>query len=419
MFRKPPLNATVVFLFMEMAETLCLCLIFTTSSLYEATIAGLTPLQLVLVGTTLEISALLFEVPTGVVADVYSRRLSIIIGYLLMGLGFLVEGLFPSFLPILLAQVIWGLGYTFTSGAKQAWITDEVGEESANKLFLRAARLSSFALLAGLGTTALIGANNAAVPIRAGAIGILLIGITLAAVMPETGFRPTPQEDRNTWQHMAYVFRQGVKAVRARPRLVNLVFIALFYGVYSEGFDRLTVKLLLDHFDLPVWFGSNQVAFFAALSAIGTVLSIFAIRFVERRVNTSDPAAIGRALLIITGSITVAMIAFAVSPLLALAVAAMIAVDLLRNVSEPLQATWINQKLDPETRATVYSMFGQVDAIGQITSGPLIGVIAGALSVRLAVSISATLLSPALFFIARANRQSAEEAAIPRAEAAS
>jgi DHA3 family tetracycline resistance protein-like MFS transporter len=407
MLRKSSFHATSVFLSMEMAETLFLALIFTTGSLYEATIAGLTPLQLVLVGTTLEISALVFEVPTGVVADVYSRRLSIVVGYLLMGAGFLVEGLFPSFLPILLAQVVWGLGYTFTSGAKQAWITDEVGEERANNLFLRAARLSSYAWLVGLAVTVLVGAHNAAVPIRIGAIGIFLIGLALALVMPETGFRPTPQEDRNTWQHMGYMFQQGLKAIRARPRLVHIVFIGLFYGVYSEGFDRLWVKLLLDNFHLPVWFGSNQLAFLVALQAIGTVLSIFAIRFVERRVNTSDASAIGRALLLITAAITVAMLAFALSPLLAVAVAAMIAVDLLRTLSGPLQTAWINQKLDPETRATVHSMFGQVDAFGQITSGPLIGMIASALSVRLAVSISATLLSPALWFIHRANRQEA------------
>ena len=101
----------------------------------------------------------MFEVPTGIVADVYSRRLSIIIGYLLMGLGFLVEGFFPAFLPILLAQVIWGLGYTFTSGATQAWITDEVGEDDANKLFLRGTQIGLFASLIGMGAAILVGAK--------------------------------------------------------------------------------------------------------------------------------------------------------------------------------------------------------------------------------------------------------------------
>ena len=112
----PKLNATKVYLFVEVAASAFFSMMFVSMSLYEVTVAGLTPLQLVLVGTTVELSVFLFEVPTGIVADVYSRRLSIIIGYLVMGVGFLIEGLFPFFVPILLAQVLWGLGYTFTSG---------------------------------------------------------------------------------------------------------------------------------------------------------------------------------------------------------------------------------------------------------------------------------------------------------------
>ena len=120
--------------------------------------------------------------------------------------------------------------------------------------------------------------------------------------------------------------------------------------------------------------------------------------------------AIGRAMLLVTGSITVAILGFALSPILALAVLSMLAVNVLRSISGPLQTTWINQKLDSRVRATVHSMFGQVDAVGQITSGPTIGLIANALSVRLAVSIAGLLLSPALFFIQRANSQSRDEA---------
>ena len=71
-----------------------------------------------LVGTLLEASVFLFEVPTGVVADVYSRRLSVIIGYALIGLGFALEGIVPRFEAVLLAQVLWGVGYTFTSGKR-------------------------------------------------------------------------------------------------------------------------------------------------------------------------------------------------------------------------------------------------------------------------------------------------------------
>ena len=403
MFYKNQLNATRVYLFMELASAIFLCLVFTTNSLYEVTVAGLAPLQLVLIGTTLEVSTFIFEVPTGIVADVYSRRLSIFIGYILIGLGFLIEGFFPAFWPIVLCSVVWGVGYTFTSGAKQAWITDEIGEENANKLFLRTARLSAYAWLFGLGATLLLGANNIAYPIRVGAVGMILTGIVLAFIMPETGFHPTPKEDRNSWQHMWYVFRQGLTAVQTNPRLSNIVFVGLCYGLYSEGLDRLSTKLLVDHFTLPVFFGSTQLSFFVLMDAVGSILGIFVIRFIEKRVDTGSSPAIGRAMLWVTGLLIVSILGFALSPVLFLTVISLLVVGQLRGVAGLLQATWVNQKLDSRLRATIHSMFGQVDAIGQVFGGPIVGLAANIFSVRLAVALSSLLLSPALLFIRRAN----------------
>ena len=409
MFSTLKLNARFVYLFIEFTASAFFSMMFVVTSLYEATVAGLTPVQLILVGTALEVSAFVFEVPTGIVADVYSRRLSIVIGYVLMGLGFLVEGFLPAFLPILLAQMIWGLGYTFTSGATQAWISDEVGEEAANKLFLRGTQVGLFASLIGMGAAMLVGANNVALPIQVGAVGVVLIGITLMIIMPETGFHPTPREDRNTWQHMWHTFRQGAQAVRSRPRLMNIVFIGLFYGLYSEGFDRLWVKHLLDNFELPVLFGNNQVTFFAALRVAGALLTILAVRLVEKRVDSTSPLAVGRAVFLVTAVISVALIGFALSPFLALSLSLYLVISVLRNVQIPLQTGWVNQKLDPQVRATVHSMFGQVDAIGQVMGGPIVAGIASVGSAIAALVTSGLLLTPALFFIDRANSQSKEE----------
>ena len=414
MFRTLKLNSRFVYLFIEFSASVFFSMMFVVTSLYEATVAGLTPVQLILVGTTLEVSAFLFEVPTGIVADVYSRRLSIIIGYLLMGVGFLVEGFFPAFLPILLAQVIWGLGYTFTSGATQAWITDEVGEESANKLFLRATQVGLVASLAGMGLAAWIGAENVALPIRLGGIGVILIGVALVAIMPDTGFHPTPREDRNSWQHMWHTFSQGVNVVRSKPRLMSVVGVGLFYGIYSEGFDRLWVKHLLDTFELPVVFGNNQVAFFAALRIAATVVTLFAVRFVEKRVDTGSPLAIGRAMLIVTGFISVSLIGFALSPVLLISLGLYLTISVLRDIAGPLQRAWVNQKLDSNVRATVHSMFGQVDAVGQMLGGPVVAVIAAVGSAVTSLVTSGMLLVPALFFVSRANSQAVEEAeAVP------
>ncbi|HMV95843.1 MAG TPA: MFS transporter [Anaerolineales bacterium] len=409
MFINLKLDAKKVYLFIEFTASALFAMMFVTMSLYEATVAGLTPLQLVLVGTALEVSAFVFEIPTGVVADVYSRRLSIIIGYFLMGIGFLVEGLFPAFLPILLAQVIWGLGYTFTSGATQAWISDEIGEEEANKLVLRANRVGLYASLLGMGMAVLIGSQSVGLPILFGGAGVVLIGLVLVVIMPETGFHPTPREDRNNWQHMAHTFKEGIKAVRARPRLMTILGIGLLYGLYSEGFDRLWVKHILDTFELPVLFGQTDVAFFGLLRAGSMVLSIFATRFMEKRIDTGSPLAIGRATLGITFGISAGLIGFALSPIFAVTIIVYWFISVLRNVAGPLYNTWVNQKLDPNTRATVLSMSSQVDAIGQMGGGPLAAAVAGTVSVVAAIITSGLLLLPALPLIGRANSQSIAE----------
>lgn len=401
--------AEKIYLLIQIASWIFFPMIFVVSSLYQVTVAELTPLQLVLVGTTLEIAAFVFEVPTGVIADIYSRKLSVIIGYILMGLGFLVMGLFPTFIPILLAQVIWGLGYTFTSGAEEAWISDEIGEQQANKLFLRATRIGLYASLLGMGLAVLIGGEDVSLPIIWGGVGLIGLGIALSLTMPEKGFKPTPREDRNTWQQMGVTFKDGISAVRARSRLIHVLGIGFIYGLYSEGFDRLWVKHLVDTFDLVSIFAISQVAFFGALRAISTVATIIVLHPVEKRLDTSQPLAIGRAMLLVTGLISLSMVGFAISPWLGITLAAFLAISVLRRVAAPLYTAWINQNLDSGTRATVLSISGQVDAVGQIAGGPAVGAIARAFSVVAAITTSGLLLSPALFLISRANKRSKSE----------
>jgi DHA3 family tetracycline resistance protein-like MFS transporter len=341
-----------------------------------------------------------------VVADIYSRRLSIIIGYFLIGVAFLVEGFFPAFLPILLAQVLWAFGYTFTSGASEAWLSDEVGEKAANQLFLRANRLGLLASLAGIGLAIPFGSHITAAPIRLAGAGTLLVALTLAVIMPESGFRPAPREDRNTWAHMRHVFRQGLAVVRARPRLLTILGVGLFFGLYSEGFDRLWVKHMLDSFSLPTLFGQTGVGFFGLVRLGAILVSIAATRLVEKRVDTGSPLAIGRLMLGITGGLAAALVAFALSPWLSVAVVIYWTISGLRNVSNPLHTAWVNQRLDPQVRATVLSMTGQVDAIGQVAGGPAVGLIARWFSVAAAIATSGLLLTPALWLAARANAQS-------------
>jgi DHA3 family tetracycline resistance protein-like MFS transporter len=271
---------------------------------------------------------------------------------------------------------------------------------------MRANRVSLYASLLGMGLAILIGSQYVGLPILMGGVGVVLIGFALMIIMPETGFHPTPREDRNNWQHMGHTFREGLKAVRARPRLMTILGIGLLYGLYSEGFDRLWVKHIIDTFDLPAIFGQTDVAFFGLLRAGSLILSILATHFVEKRIDTSRPLTIGRATLGITFGISAGLVSFALSPIFALTIAAYWVISVLRNVMEPLYSAWVNQKLDSNTRATVLSMSSQVDAIGQMGGGPLMALVAGVYSVTASIVTSGLLLLPALPLIGRANTQS-------------
>lgn len=392
-----------VYLILEGIGAFLFSMIFAASSIYQVTIAQLNPLQLVLVGTILELSVFLFEVPTGIVADIYSRRLSIIIGYFLIGLGFMLEGSIPLFFPILMAQVLWGVGYTFTSGATQAWITDEIGEESANKAFLRSNQISQITALAGIGAGAVIGSLRINLPIQIGGILLALLALFLILIMPETGFHPAPREEHSSWQNMLYTFRNGLGMIKKRPALIDILVIGLFYGLYSEGFDRLWTKFILDNFTFPQFF--QPVVWLSLMRAAGMLLSVFATEIALRRVNTSSHSSIGKALMSITAVLIASLIGFALAPQLLWIVGAYLLIYIARNVISPLYTAWVNQGLDAHVRATVLSMSSQVDAIGQIVGGPVVGIIGNVFSVQTAIIFSSLTLIPILPLFSRTVRR--------------
>lgn len=395
---------------MQAGAALLTSAIFVASSVYQVITVGLSPLQLVLVGTTLELSIFLFEVPTGVVADVYSRRLSIIIGYLLMGLGFILEGAIPWFWTILAAQVLWGIGYTFTSGATQAWISDEIGEEAANKAFVRASQVENMASLAGIGLGMGLGLLGVSVPILAGGVLLALLALILAFSMPETGFKPTPRGERNSFEHMRDTFIQGLQTVRARPLIQDILFIGFFYGLYSEGFDRLSMKHLLDSVPLPAFLsvisGQSPAILLSGFIRVGSaLLGLLAMEILHRRLDTGRIRHLAGVMTVSTVVLTGSLLAFAwLNTSLWGIVLALWAISVARQVIGPLYTAWVNQRLDSQVRATVLSMSSQVDAIGQIAGGPGLGWLGSAVSVRAALTGSALLLAPVLALLAKARR---------------
>ena len=344
------------------------------------------------------------EVPTGVVADVYSRRLSVIIGIALLGLGFVVEGSFPIFETLLIAQVIMGLGYTFLSGAQSAWIVDEVGQARASAAFLRAAQVAQLAGFAAIFASVALASLSLQAAIVVAGIIMLALALLLAAAMPESGFQRQDPSQRENWSTLFATFRSGLRIVRRRQILLLILAATIIHGAFSEGFDRLWTAHLLESFALPALGQLQEIVWFGIISAVGMPLSILALEYMRRRVDISSDRTVALALGLVYLIMIIGVLLFTLGASFALALFGLWLTGAMRAVRNPLMETWINQHTDSELRATVLSIQGQADAFGQIACGPMVGAVGYFASVRMAISISALLLLPILAVLRRSMR---------------
>lgn len=365
--------------------------------------AGLNPFELVLLGTVLEASVFIFEIPTGIVADLVSRRLSVITGYTLIGLGLFLEGALPLFATILLAQAVWGIGYTFISGAKDAWLADEIGEEKLAAAYLRGSQLAQIAAFTGIITNVGLASLQLNIPLLVGGLGQIALALFLALFMPETGFKPVSQAQRNTFQKMAHIFKQGMLVVRERPLLSTMLGISLIYGLYSEPLDRLWEALILDNFVFPEFGRVTTVFWFGLVKAMIMIITILTTEIIKRRAAKLTHHRY--VLMLAAGSAIMALglILFGLSTTLLMALLAYMTVAIIRANLVPLYEAWINRGLPSQVRATVLSTFGQMDAIGQVIGGPAIGLVATRWGLRAAMVLSGALLTPTLALYKRAD----------------
>ncbi|MCW5874938.1 MAG: MFS transporter [Anaerolineales bacterium] len=400
----PKLNAALIYRLIYIAFGFSTMVMHTTYVVYRVEVAGLDALQLVLLGTALEVSIFLFEIPTGVVADVYSRRLSIIIGVFLVGIGHAIEGVLPAFSIILLSQVVWGIGHTFISGALDAWVTDEVGAKKVGPIIISGNQLEILGSLVGIP----IGVWTAqtlglAFPYFLGGGLLVLLGLLLIVSMPEHGFKPVPVKERQGWRTMFKTFNAGLQTARRSPALLVFGVAALFMGLYSEAWDRLAQPYLLQVFTFPA-LGSlelTHIQWFGVLNVIFLLVGLLANQIAKRAVDTTRGPAVARGLQVLYAGMVISMLFFSLTGNFILALLAMVAFNGLRRVTFPLTRTWINQQIPAKSRATVLSMAGQIDALGELSGGPILGTVGRLYSMRAALIASAIVLTPVVALFQR------------------
>jgi DHA3 family tetracycline resistance protein-like MFS transporter len=407
MVRKTRSSAISIYLILSGVLAFVSALVLTTLAVYFVSAVGMNPFQLVLAGTVFECAILLCEIPTGVIADTYSRRLSLIIGVLIMGVALLLEGALPLVAAVLLAEVIAGVGETFLSGATDAWLAGELGEAAVGPVYLRSAQINRALGLAGIGASAGLASIQLNLPLLFGGALYLALGLVLALRMPEHGFQPAPQAERASWGALFGTFQQGLLAVRASRLLLALLAVGLVAGAASEGFDKLWEAHLLLGLGMPGLGRLNPVIWFGLINGGAALASLLVAALLRRTMAafSRDGGRLARTLLIISALLSLSVIGFALAGSFAIACAALLLKAVLGSLADPLYRTWLIQQTSPRTRATVLSIASQANALGETAGGPVIGLVGTLFSLRAALALAGVLLMPVAALYARTLRQ--------------
>ncbi len=407
MFRKPRSSAISIYLILSGVLAFVGALVLTTLAVYFVSAVGMNPFQLVLAGTVFECAILLCEIPTGVVADTYSRRLSLIIGVLIMGAALLLEGALPLVLVALLAEVIGGVGETFLSGATDAWLAGELGEAAVGPVYLRSAQINRTLGLAGIAASAGLASIQLNLPLLLGGALYLTLGLFLALRMPEHGFQPASQGERASWGALFGTFQQGLLAVRTSRLLLALMAAGLFAGAAGEGFDKLWEAHLLLGLGIPGLGQFNPVIWFGLINGSTALASLIVAALLGQRMAalSGDVGGVARTLLVLSALLALSVIAFALAGSFAMACGALLLKAVLGSLADPLYRAWLIQQTSPRTRATVLSIASQANALGETAGGPVVGLVGTLFSLRAALVLSGVLLMPVVALYARTLRK--------------
>ena len=366
------------------------------TSLYLVVDADLSAFQLVFLGTAQGLTALACEVPTGVMADTISRKWSIVISHVVMGLSMLATGLVTGFPALVVTQMLWGLGWTFASGAEVAWVTDELDRPDRIAGVLTAStRWQQLGAASGMvGFGALAWATDLGTSIVASGLAMLVLGLFVVARFTEHHFTPTRA---HRWRESVSIFRRGVHLAR-RDHEILLVFAAtILVNGAAEAFERLFPKRLVE---LGFPEELDPIVWLTALGLVTLAVGALALRIVEARIDGVGVARRVYAAACFIGALGLVVLAHAPDDLTGMAGVLLVS-GIAWTVTRSVSVIWVNRRATNDVRATVQSFLAQAEYFGEIFLGVTLAIIAQTTSIATAMLGSSALVACAGMLVAR------------------
>ena len=326
--------------------------------------AGLDIFHVMLVNAAFSFAEFVFEVPTGVVADTLGRRVSLLFCLITLLAATLAYVALPAvglgFWSFVIVSIALGLGFTFWSGAAEAWLVDALKhagyDQPIEGVFAKSQIAFGVAMLIGTTAGGLLGQIDLRVPyiVRA----VLLVPLILIAwtQIQEPGWKRRKLTLATMPAEMKAVFVGGVKHGLRHPVVRPLIFAAavantfMMYGFYS--WQRYFLDLLGKEL---VWV--NGVV--AALVGLASIVGNLAMGRISRIIRTRTGVLIACVALR-----TVTIMLCGLAPSFSIAVTLYLISNFANGVAMPIRQGLINHHIPSEQRATILSVDSLFSELG-------------------------------------------------------
>lgn len=338
--------------------------------------SGLAISEVFVVNALFSVGMVAFEIPTGVVADTLGRRLSYLLSVAVLavttilyvvagqaGAGWIVFGAI---------SILMGLGFTFFSGALEAWLVDGLnsvgGHRALDHVFARGQQVSGASMFVGTILGGFLGQLNLSVPYLVRAAVLVLVFVVAARLMTEVGFTPKRLHLREVPRQMREQAAVGI-AYGWRQRGLRLLMISgsirgVFFGWAFYAAQPYFLELLGRD---AVWVVGLVTAGVSLAMIVGNQLVDWFSRRCGRRST----------LLIIASAVsTVAAVTIGLTSSFAVAVAGLLVVAGAMGVMSPVRQSYLHHVTTSEHRATVVSFDAMVVSVGGVGGQVGLGAVA-------------------------------------------
>ena len=349
----------------------------------------------------------IFEVPTGIVADMWGRRTSFLLGTVTLAattaLYVLLWQIEAPLWEWAVVSLLLGLGFTFFSGATEAWLVDALNatgfQGTLESVLARGQVFSGIAMLTGsVGGGYIAQATSLGVPfvVRAGVLA-LMFAIAFA-LMHDVGF--TPKRDGRPLAEMKLIASNSIEFGWRVPAVKYLMLAAPFTGGVGIYVFYALQPYLLELYGDPEAYGIAGLV--AAIVAGSQILGGLAATQVRKlfRLRTS-------ALLLAEALSVAALLGIGLIESFEAVIGLIVVWGLLFAAVMPIRQAYLNDLIPSQQRATILSFDSLMSSSGGVAAQPVLGRAADAWGYPASYLMSGAISAFAIPFVFRSRRQQA------------